>query len=107
MWEFRWVLFENVLLQIEQVGIASSDCAALPLFGVWNNSEASSAVLALEIDSRTMPFCSTRSVFFFETPDLRRIFFDFFPETLDFNLRILSDSWISSVSDALWLSSKL
>jgi hypothetical protein len=41
MWEFRWVLFEKVLLQIEQVGIASSGCAAFPIFGDWNNSEAS------------------------------------------------------------------
>lgn len=50
MWEFRWVLFENVLLQIGQVGTASPDCAAFPLLGVWNNSEASCAVLAWEID---------------------------------------------------------
>jgi len=49
MCEFRWVLFENVLLQIEQVGTVSPACAAFPFLGVRNNTDASSAVLAWEI----------------------------------------------------------
>ena len=45
MYEFRWVLFENVLLQIEQVGTVSPACAAFPFLGVRNNSDERSAVL--------------------------------------------------------------
>jgi hypothetical protein len=97
MWEYRWVLFENVLLQIGHVGASSPGCVALPLFGAWNNSDASSAVLLR----------STAPAFCFETPDLLRLFFPLLSEILDLSFRILSDSRMSSVSDAFWLSSEL